>query len=243
MSSLKRAAARLLPQGLAWRLGWIARYGLGARRAYVTRAIPSFMYDEEEIALHRVARSLPPGAQVAEIGAWIGRSSINLANALRGSGGHLYCIDPFLGRDVAMNDGRATAIYGDVLDAVGTTQDEAFRSNVSAHGATELVTQVQGYSHEVARDWSRQLDLLFIDADHSYESVRRDLDDWTPFVKPGGWLVMHDVWFEQLDDPDLFYEGPARAVRESILNHPEWGSFHSTRSLFQSRRLAANASR
>lgn len=239
--SLKRVASRTLPQGLAWQLGWIARYGVGARRAYVTRTIPSFMYDEEEIALHRVARSLPLLAQVAEIGSWIGRSSIIIANGLRDRGGHLYCIDPYLGQDVAIGDGRAKAIYGGVLDTVGMTQDEAFRQNVTTHGAAELVTQVRGYSHDIARAWSRQLDLLFIDADHAYEAVRRDLTDWAPFVKSGGWLVMHDVWFEQPDDPDLFYAGPAQAVRESVLNDSRWGNVRSTRSLFQAQRLAETA--
>lgn len=36
------------------------------------------------------------------------------------------------------------------------------------------------------------LDFVFIDADHSYEAVRRDIDAWRSKVKPGGWFGGHD---------------------------------------------------
>ena len=36
------------------------------------------------------------------------------------------------------------------------------------------------------------LDFVFIDGDHSYEGVARDIAAWLPKVKPGGWLMGHD---------------------------------------------------
>ena len=33
---------------------------------------------------------------------------------------------------------------------------------------------------------------LLIDADHSYEGVRRDFEAWSPLVAPGGLIVFHD---------------------------------------------------
>jgi predicted O-methyltransferase YrrM len=38
-----------------------------------------------------------------------------------------------------------------------------------------------------------QLDLLFIDGDHSYAGVSRDFADYSPLVKDGGVIAMHDV--------------------------------------------------
>lgn len=36
------------------------------------------------------------------------------------------------------------------------------------------------------------LDFVFIDADHAYESVRRDIAHWHQKVRSGGWLGGHD---------------------------------------------------
>lgn len=37
------------------------------------------------------------------------------------------------------------------------------------------------------------LDILFIDGDHHYDTVMSDLQTYSPFVKPGGLILMHDV--------------------------------------------------
>jgi len=39
----------------------------------------------------------------------------------------------------------------------------------------------------------RPVDFLFIDADHSYGSVKRDFELWSPLVRPGGIVAFHDV--------------------------------------------------
>lgn len=37
------------------------------------------------------------------------------------------------------------------------------------------------------------LDFLFIDGDHSYSGVKKDWEDYSPFVKKGGIVVLHDI--------------------------------------------------
>jgi predicted O-methyltransferase YrrM len=39
----------------------------------------------------------------------------------------------------------------------------------------------------------KSLDLLFIDGDHAYESVRRDYELYAPLVRPGGAIAFHDI--------------------------------------------------
>jgi hypothetical protein len=52
------------------------------------------------------------------------------------------------------------------------------------------------------KDWTHRavtqvpdgsLDFVFIDADHSTEGVRRDIQGWTPKLKPGGCMMGHDI--------------------------------------------------
>ena len=43
---------------------------------------------------------------------------------------------------------------------------------------------------KMIKDFS--LDYVFIDGDHSYDGVHRDIEAWKSKVKPGGWIGGHD---------------------------------------------------
>lgn len=44
------------------------------------------------------------------------------------------------------------------------------------------------------------LDFVFIDADHSTEGVTADITNWTPKLKPAGWLMGHDIDWSSVQD-------------------------------------------
>ena len=72
------------------------------------------------------------------------------------------------------------------------------------------------------------LDAVFIDADHSYESVRKDIDAWLPKVKIGGYIAGHDF--------TPVYEGVIRAVTETFDEWKVWrGIRHGGDSAMQGR--------
>lgn len=60
-------------------------------------------------------------------------------------------------------------------------------------------------------------DVVYLDANHSYESVRDDIAAWWPLIKPGGVLAGHDYVSEdrkrEIDRP---YYGVKRAVDEFV---------------------------
>lgn len=62
----------------------------------------------------------------------------------------------------------------------------------------ERVNQHIGKVHEceslvaASRYADASIDFLFIDADHSYPAIARDIDAWLPKVKPGGMISGHD---------------------------------------------------
>lgn len=47
-------------------------------------------------------------------------------------------------------------------------------------------------SNEAVKNWNKPIDVLFIDGDHTYEGVKDDWENFSPFVKKGGWVVFHD---------------------------------------------------
>lgn len=53
---------------------------------------------------------------------------------------------------------------------------------------------IVAYSTEAAKDWRDPIDLLIIDGDHSPTGAMADLRDWSPMVRPGGRIVMHDAY-------------------------------------------------
>lgn len=56
-----------------------------------------------------------------------------------------------------------------------------------------------GRVQEIIQDG--KIDLLFIDADHSYEGVKSDFEMYSPLVKKGGLIAFHDI----ANDPDATY--------------------------------------
>lgn len=64
-----------------------------------------------------------------------------------------------------------------------------------------------GMSSEVANQFKKNsMDCIFIDGDHTYEGVRLDIQLYSPFVKPGGYIFF--------DDYNLNFRGVLRAVQE-----------------------------
>jgi predicted O-methyltransferase YrrM len=64
----------------------------------------------------------------------------------------------------------------------------------------QQVEMIHGDSHQpntrdrVGRLFvDRELDMLFIDGDHSYNGVRRDFELYSPLVKKGGIIALHDI--------------------------------------------------
>ena len=42
-------------------------------------------------------------------------------------------------------------------------------------------------------EWNKEVDVLFIDGNHTYEGAKADYERYMPFVKRGGIILIHDV--------------------------------------------------
>jgi hypothetical protein len=51
----------------------------------------------------------------------------------------------------------------------------------------------KGNSAIVAADFKQPVDLVHIDGDHDYASVRRDFESWLPWLQPGSRVLFHDT--------------------------------------------------
>jgi len=76
--------------------------------------------------------------------------------------------------------------------------------------------QICGNSSDIGRMWDHgQLDLVFVDGDHSYEGAKADIEAWYPHVKVGGLIVVHDYFTKDQAEGPLF-PGVKQAVDETL---------------------------
>jgi tetratricopeptide (TPR) repeat protein len=146
--------------------------------------------------LYRTIKAIDdPAPVIVELGSCFGLSSMIIAMALVDKPrAKIYCVDAWEGDGSSVTGLtrefiKDSAVHGD--DFFGM-----FESNMRNAGVWHNLTPIQGYTTEVVKTWNKQADLIFIDADHSYEGVRSDVRDWKDFVKIGGQILMHDVELE-----------------------------------------------
>jgi MMP 1-O-methyltransferase len=215
-----------------WRLGTRAKLlmrGLRYSRILSYASINGWLTVDEAIALYELAKGLTgPKPRAVEIGSWQGKSTICIARGLRGnSQAMLTCIDPF----DASGDNESSDEYDNRATDIGGPLRRAFEENLAAADVRNIVDVLPGLSHEHAGSIIDPIDLLFLDGNHSYESVRRDYDDWSPKIRAGGFLAMHDVVHP-------VHTGPRRVVDELIVNNPDWINGHYVDSMFITQRAA-----
>lgn len=135
--------------------------------------------------------------EIVEIGSWRGLSTVILAKGLKMGGrkGRVYAVDPHSSSDVHIRCG------------IPSTEHE-FRMNLERYGVSDVVTPMVMKSEEAAKGWNKPIRLLFVDGDHSYEAVKKDIEYWYPHVITGGTVVFHD-----------FYGSPAGTVKKAV---EEW---------------------
>jgi predicted O-methyltransferase YrrM len=137
--------------------------------------------------LYALARSMKPEVCV-EIGSARGKSACHVGLALRENGrGKLWAIDPH--RPTDWNDDASVDTFG------------ILTGHLRRLGLGAFVEVVRMDSVSAAASWSRPIDLLFIDGDHSYEGVKRDWEAFVPFVSPFGVVVFHDTIWDLRPDP------------------------------------------
>jgi predicted O-methyltransferase YrrM len=170
-------------------------------------AIQGWMSSEE---LQWLARRAYESNVVVEVGSWKGRSTKAMAVATPGV---VYAVDHWKG---AANPADATTL--EVRERGSEAVRNEFFTNLSSEIKSGKVVAVEQDSSKAAAQLAsilrgRGADFVFIDGDHEYPSVRRDIESFLPLVRRRGRVSGHDL------APG--FEGVEKAVREFI---PDYSS-------------------
>lgn len=164
---------------------------------------PRTMHSQQDA---RVLLDAAQGAgRVVEIGVYEGASALLLQRAL-GAGAELHLIDPFGSHPDALPGGWGASERA--------TKRLLARAGRRLGQRAPAVHWHVALSHEVATGWTEQLDMVFIDGDHSEAGCERDWLCWHPHVRRGGRVVFHDARADRPGGRGL--PGPTAVVRRHL---------------------------
>lgn len=148
----------------------------------------------------QAVREAKDGDTFVEVGVFLGRSTLYLAEKVKESGKRitLYAVDLFNHKDWegAIKRNHVAPYLdapGEFPQCAGVDHYHAMRYVLRASGLWNLIHVVQASSVEASRLFRQSsLRFVFLDADHQYKSIREDLEVWQPKIMLGGILAGHD---------------------------------------------------
>lgn len=161
---------------------------------------------DEGAHLAYLASQIPPGGTIVELGSNEGKSGCFMGFGLK----------------YAYNE-RAQVHCVDLWSLGGPTQQHNYRDprkqarferNIEQLDLQGIVIGHRAESTAFAKTWTLPIDLLFIDAGHSYEAVKADYDAWHRFVKPGGFIAFHDYM--------PMWPGIVKLLDETVIPDLQW---------------------
>jgi hypothetical protein len=181
---------------------------------------------------------------IVEIGSWCGRSAVVLGMAAKlagNSNSNVHCVDLFPAKDSWWRN--ADGSYSFLVEIGGVTYSgyqeqtvwaepferdilplyakndsilEIFVQTVAKHQLQDVVQTHIGDSTRFVSLMPKNFKcrLAFIDGDHGYKAVCRDIDNVERFLVGGGWICF--------DDAFASYDSVSRAIEECIINNPAY---------------------
>lgn len=207
------------------RLGWYI---------WQSRRVVGWTRGEEAALLAKTALNLPDSATIVEVGSFLGCSTILLAGARAvGGSGRVHSVDTFLNS----GDEFSKPVYDAIAADYNISVLDGFNGNLTRAGVRDLVEIHVGESSGVAKRWNQAIDLLVLDGDQSSDGVQAAFHSWSPWLKRGGLLALHNA------EPSYRvagHDGHAR-LAESLLASEDFALAGCAATLFVFRSLTDRA--
>ncbi|WP_040320336.1 class I SAM-dependent methyltransferase [Aeromicrobium marinum] len=196
----------------------------------LARSVKGFLPDDEADALRSAAAThLTPGGVMVEIGTYCGKSTIHLGHVAREAGATLVTVDHHRGSEENQvgweyHDAELVDPETGVFDTL-----PRFRRAMLDAGLEDVVVPVVARSTTVAAFWRTPVDVVFVDGGHTDEHAGNDYAGWSPWVRPGGALLIHDVFPDPADGGQAPYRIYLRALDDGFVEQPGTGSLRVLR--------------
>lgn len=153
--------------------------------------------------LNDLRNRLNENSKMIEIGSHMGESTMLFASTQLFS--EIHAIEPFNGKEE----------FNELFDYSWDYIEKEFQKNIRYH--KDIINLHKGFSWELVDKFEdNSIDFIYIDGQHTYDDVARDLNLYLPKLKQGGIVAGHDyheVWpgvKKAVDEiagiPELTYE-------------------------------------
>ncbi len=188
--------------------------------------IKGFMEDEEAKRLFDISQEASAMGPLLEIGSYCGRSAVIIGSACRDNKGILYSIDHHTGSEEQQpgEEYFDPDLYDGATSGVNTFP--LFRQTLKRSGLEDTVVPIVSASTTAGRMWSTPLAMVFIDGGHSFDAAHGDFLTWAPHLMTGGFLVIHDIFFNPEEGGQ-----PPRQVYEAAIATGRYEELEMTRTL------------
>ena len=129
----------------------------------------------------------PDGGTFVELGCFKGKSTSFIVTEIINQKRDVsfYAVDSFEG-STNSSDAKEVEAYNGIRNI-----ENDFKNNTK-HLYNYFFTYKE-LSHQAADNFNnKDVDVIFIDAGHSYEAVKKDIEAWLPKMKPNGIIAGHD---------------------------------------------------
>jgi SAM-dependent methyltransferase len=138
-----------------------------------------------------------------EVGVWEGQNIIAIAKEFPDT--ICYGVDPY----DYMEYSNQLSLKDEKSHLLKSESENVYNKTLAYTKKYSNFHLIRKSSLDAAKEFEQEsVDLVFIDANHSYESVKNDIDLWLQKVKPGGVLSGHDY--------SIDFFGVIQAVNEKL---------------------------
>jgi len=142
--------------------------------------LPDGWFHVGDIKMYRhLVEQMPHNGTMIELGVWKGRSLCSVADIIKRKNIRVFAVDTFLGSTNEIKEHE---------EANEIDIQQVFNDNIKEFGLDVDLYNMS--TNDAAKIINKKFDLIFIDADHSSESITQDLENWLPKCK--GIIAGHD---------------------------------------------------
>ena len=179
-------------------------------------SIKGFLAHEEGLFLYELTKKYCLKNFAVEVGSYCGKSACYIGQACAENKTYLMTIDHHRGSEEQQYgeeyfDPDEYNYDKEIVDTLPT-----LLKNIQKFRFEEVILPVVNSSELASREIENNIDLVFIDGSHTFESARKDYVSWKNKIRIGGILAIHDVYDSEVEGGQAPKEIYEKALSENF---------------------------